>query len=160
MSDTHYKRSSSSPKQPRASIDKRLTWKANVTKKRKEMVVKIERILLSHWKKVVTFILENRILLYKTTIRSIWLYERELRGCTSNLTINANQLLPSEVLRTMADDLRIDPKILYVKDVIKQKTKEYHNILVNHPIKSSEPLKNETCYTRLKKKWQKRFAVL
>lgn len=141
-------------------LDRRLTWKAHVTKKRKEMDIKIRNMNWLIGKKSLLN-LDNKLLLYKAIIRPVWLYGCELWGCASNSTVDIIQRFQSKTLRIITGapwfvsnrTLHADLNIPYVKEAVKQKATKYHDVLQTHPNEVIEPLKEEPNYRRLKKKW-------
>jgi hypothetical protein len=63
-------------------FDRRLNWKVHITKKRKQTDFKAKEINWLIGKKS-NLSIENKILVYKAVIKSIWTYGIELWGCAS-----------------------------------------------------------------------------
>jgi hypothetical protein len=81
--------------------------------------------------------IENKLLIYKTTIIPIWTYGLELWGCASKSNISILQRSQSKILRMIADapwyvsnaTLHADLGISYVQDAIHQKCNKHHTTL-------------------------------
>jgi hypothetical protein len=84
--------------------------------------------------------LENKILLYKTTIKPIWTYGVEIWGCASKSHISIIQRSQSKILRMIANapwyvpniTLHEDLNVPLVKGVIKQRSTRYHSKIEEH----------------------------
>ena len=63
-------------------FDRRLNWKAHITKKRKQTDLKAKEINWLIGRKS-NLSIENKLLVYKAVIKPIWTYEIELWGCAS-----------------------------------------------------------------------------
>lgn len=143
-------------------LDRRLTWKTHISKKRKEMDIKIKKL---YWligrKSPLT--LENKTLLYKSIIRPIWTYGCQLWGCARNSNLDIIQRFQSKTLRNMANapwfvsnrTIHADLNIPYVKDIIKQYAIKHQNTLESHPNETMEPLTADPHNRRLQMKWPK-----
>ena len=71
-------------------FDKHLTWKDHVLTKRKQLEHKtreIKWLICRH----STLSLENKIIIYKTVLKPVWMYGIELWGSTSNCNIEIIQ---------------------------------------------------------------------
>lgn len=141
-------------------IDSKLTWKEHIVKKRKQIDLKIKEL---HWLigRKSKLSLENKLLLYKSIIKPIWVYGIEIWGCASISNINIIQRSQSKILRMLVDapwyvtnqTLHEDLNIPYVKDVIKDKSVKHHDKLVNHTNTILHPLLNPHNVRRLKRLW-------
>jgi ribosomal protein S17E len=102
--------------------------------------------------------LENKILLYKTIIKPIRTYGVEIWGCASKSNISIIQRSQSKVLRMIANApwyfpniiLHEDLNVPLVKEVIKQRSKIYHNKIQGHVNFLIQLLHNQR---RLKRNW-------
>lgn len=147
-------------------IDKRLTWKTHINKKRKQMDLKLKQMYWIMGKKS-NLSLENKILLYKSIIRPIWTYGCQLWGCASRSNVEVIQRFQSKTIRTIADapwyvtnqTLHVDFNIPYVKDIIKKYAIKHQKILEMHPNESLPPLTEDPQIRRLQKKWPKDLTV-
>jgi hypothetical protein len=81
-------------------LDSRLTWKDQVTKKRKQIDLKTKEL---NWviSRRSNLSLENKVLLYKTIIKPIWVYEIKLWGCASKSNISIIQRSQSKILQNI-----------------------------------------------------------
>jgi hypothetical protein len=77
---------SSSVKYLGIHLESRLTWKDHVTKKRKQIDLKTKELKWLIGRRS-NLSIENKVLLYKTIIKPIWVYEIELWGCASKSNI-------------------------------------------------------------------------
>jgi hypothetical protein len=104
--------------------------------------------------------LENKILLYKAAIKSIWAYGIELWDCASKTNIDIIQMLQSKILRAMTnapwyvsnDTLHKDLGIPMISDVIKGRGNKHHNQLETHTNPLMQSLLEEPNYRRLKRR--------
>ncbi|PNF38784.1 RNA-directed DNA polymerase from mobile element jockey [Cryptotermes secundus] len=141
-------------------LDSRLTWKQHITKKRKQVDLKVKDI---HWiigSKSSTS-LDSKVLLYKTIIKPIWTYGIELWGCASKSNIAIMQRRQSKILRmitnapwyvsnqTLHDDLNVP----FVKEVIQERSIKHHDKLGHHSNTLLQPLLEQQQRRRLKKLW-------
>jgi hypothetical protein len=84
--------------------------------------------------------LQNKVLLYKTVIKQIWVYGIELWGCASKSNISIIQRRQSKILRIITNKpwyvnnqtLHTDLNIPYINDVIKEKSTTHYNKLASH----------------------------
>jgi hypothetical protein len=107
-------------------LDNHLTWKEHIRKKRKQIDFKIKDMywLIGRNSKLS---LQNKILLYKTTIKPIWTYGVEIWGCCSKSNISIIRRSQSKILRMIANapwyvpniTLHEDLNVPLVKEVIK-----------------------------------------
>jgi hypothetical protein len=69
------------------TIDRKLTWKQHIVKKRKQVNITIKQLnwLLGRKSNLA---IENKLLIYKTIIIPIWTYGLELWGCASTSSIS------------------------------------------------------------------------
>ena len=81
-------------------FDRRLNWKAYITKKRKQTVLKAKEISWLIGRKS-NLSIENKLLVYKAVIKPIWPYGIELWGCASKSNTAIMQRAQSKILRTV-----------------------------------------------------------
>jgi hypothetical protein len=92
--------------------------------------------------------LENKILLYKTIIKPIWIYGAGICGCASKSNISIIQRCQSKILRMIANKPCYVPNITFhedlsvplVKEIIKQRSTRYHNKIEGHVNVLIQPL--------------------
>jgi hypothetical protein len=106
-------------------MDRKLTWKHHVVKKRKQVDLTIKQMnwLLGRKSKLAV---ENKILIYKAIIIPIWTYGLELWGCANKSNTSIIQRSQSKILRMIVDapwyvsnaTLYADLGISSVQDVI------------------------------------------
>jgi hypothetical protein len=105
--------------------------------------------------------LESKIFLYKAIIKPIWTYGIELWGCAIKLHIAKMQRSQSKILRMITNapwyvtnqTLHDDLKVLFIKDVIQEKSINHHDRLGNHSNPILQPLLEQQQRRRLKKLW-------
>ena len=91
---------------------------------------------------------ENKLLIYKAVINTIWSYGIELWGCTGKSNIVIMYRSQSKILRAIANEpwyvtnhtVRTDFNIPYVSDVIHERINKHHNNLEAHANPLIEPL--------------------
>lgn len=121
-------------------LDRRLTWKAHIWAKRKQLGLKFRSLYwLLNPKSQLS--LENKLLIYKVILKPIWTYGIQLWGsaCTSNIEIL--QRFQSKTLRTITNApwyvsnniIHDDLNIKTVKSEISAFSEKYHLRLVSHP---------------------------
>jgi hypothetical protein len=109
----------------------------------------------------ITLSLENKILFYKTIIKPIWTYGAEIWGCASKSNISIIQRGQSKILCMIANApwyvpsiiLNEDLNVLLVKEVIKQRSRRYHNKMEAHVNVLIQPLLEPHNERRLKRNW-------
>lgn len=121
-------------------LDRRLTWKAHIWAKRKQLGLKFRSLYwLLNSKSQLS--LENKLLIYKVILKPIWTYGIQLWGsaCTSNIEIL--QRFQSKTLRTITNApwyvsnniIHNDLYIKTVKSEISAFSEKYNLRLVSHP---------------------------
>ena len=83
-------------------LDRRLTWKTHIITKRKQLGLLLQRMYGILGRKS-EFSLVNKVLLYKTILKSIWTYGIPLWGSTSRSNIEILQRFQNKVLRTIVN---------------------------------------------------------
>ena len=141
-------------------FEKRLTWKAHVTSKRKQLDLKareIKWIIGRH----SPLSLENKILIYKTILKPVWTYGIELWGCASNSNIEIIQRYQSKLLRSITNapwyvtnhTLHSDLHIPYVREVFLERIANHRTSIAKHPNPLMAPLLRSLTTRRLKRRW-------
>jgi hypothetical protein len=142
------------------TFDYKLNWRQHIIKERKQMDQKIEELNWLIGKKSHLSI-DNKLLLYKTVMKSIWTYGIELWGCASKSNIAIIQRAQSKILRSLTNapfyvsnlTLHKDLKIPYVTELIKENSPKYFNKLENHSNPLLQPLLQPHENRRLKRIW-------
>lgn len=83
-------------------LDNKLNWKAHIVKKQKQMDLRFKELwwLLGRKSQLSA---NNKLLLYKSIIASIWTYGLKLWGCASKSNIAIIQRCQSKILRALVD---------------------------------------------------------
>jgi hypothetical protein len=79
-------------------LDSKLTWKDHVIKKRNQIELRTKELTWLIGRRS-NLSLDNKVLLYKTIIKPIWVYGIELWGCGSTSNISIIQRRQSKILR-------------------------------------------------------------
>ena len=106
-------------------LDQKLNWKEHIIRKPKQVKLKVKDLYWLIGRKS-PLLLENKLFLYKTIIKPIWIYGIEIWGCASKSSKAILQKTQSTTLRMMTDapryvtnlTLHDDHKIAFVRDVI------------------------------------------
>jgi hypothetical protein len=141
-------------------LDTKLTWQHHIQTKRKQLNLKIKEINWLIGRKS-HLSLDNKLLIYKTVIKPVWMYGCELWGCASKSNIHIIQRFQSKLLRTIADapwfvtnhTLHTDFKIPKVRDVIHERLCYHRRRLEAHTNPLLEPLLIVNNNRRLKRLW-------
>jgi hypothetical protein len=104
---------------------------------------------------------ENKVLLYKTIVKPIWVYGIEFCGCASKSNISIIQRSQSKILRIITNapwyvtnqTLHTDLNIPYSNDVIREKSIIHHNTLARHPNDILQPPVEPQHNRRLRRYW-------
>jgi hypothetical protein len=142
-------------------LDSKLTWREHIIKKRKQLDCKTRKMLwLIGRKSPLT--LENKLLIYKTVLRPIWTYGKELWGCASKTNIAILQRYQSKLLRIITNapryvanqTLHTDLRIQYVQALRDEYIKKHRSTLEHHPNPVVKVLLLHNHPTRrLKRRW-------
>jgi len=110
-------------------FEKCLTWKNHVATKRKQLDLKTREM---YWLigKHSHLSLENKLLIYKTVLKPVWTYGKELCGCATKSNIAVIQRYQSKFLRSITNapwyvsnqTLHSDLHIPYVHTVFRERT--------------------------------------
>jgi len=140
-------------------MDKKLTWREHIVKKRKQIDLKFKQLYWLLGRKSLLS-LENKVLVYKVAITPIWTYGIKLWGCASNSSITILQRCQSKILQSMADapwyvsnsTLHNDLGIPFIKDVLQERSTKHHDCLKVHPNTLLQPLLEKQNNRRLKRR--------
>jgi hypothetical protein len=121
-------------------LDRRLTWHTHIFAKRKQLGLSLTKMywLLGRKSKLST---NNKLLIYKVTLKPIWTYGIQLWGTTSNSDIVILERFQSKVLRLIVDApcyvsnsvIRKDLQISIVKEEISRFGSHYDVCISVHP---------------------------
>lgn len=120
-------------------LDRRLTWKAHIMTKRKQLNLLLRRyywVLGPHSR----MSLNNKVLIYKCIIKPIWSYGIQLWGTASNSNIDILERFQSKILRVITNApwyvtnniIRRDLYLPTVKEVILNSSTRYQQKLESH----------------------------
>jgi hypothetical protein len=92
-------------------LDRRLTWRTHIFTKRKQLGLTLTKI---HWLfgRKSQLSLSNKILLYKTILKSIWTYGIQLWGTASISNVEILERFQSKILRQIVDAPRYVPNTI------------------------------------------------
>lgn len=120
-------------------LDKGLTWKTHVWKKRKQLGLKMRKHywLIGRRSKLS---LSNKMLVYKAVIKPIWTYGLQLWGAAANSTIQCIERFQNKTLRVICDapyfvrnvDIIKDLKVNTVREEISKCSEKYLEKLSSH----------------------------
>jgi hypothetical protein len=138
------------------TLDYKLNGRQHIIKKRKQMDQKIKEFNWLIGKKSHLSI-DNKLLLYKTVIKPIWIYGIELWEST----IAIIQQAQSKLLRSITNapwyvsnlTLHKDLKTPFVTEFIRENSTKYFNKLENHSNPLLQPLLQPHENRRLKRIW-------
>ena len=121
------------------TLDAKLRWKAHVKKKREEMDLKYKRI---YWLigRNSSLSRQNKLLLYKQILKTIWTYGIQLWGCTKQSHIDITQRFQNKVLRNMVkapwcirnNDLHRNLQVNVVSSEIQRLAQKHEGRLHHH----------------------------
>lgn len=136
-------------------LDRRLTWKLHVLKKRKELDLKVKKMywLIGRRSKLS---LQNKVLIYKTIIKPVWTYGIELWGTTSTSNLEILQRFQSKTMRLLTDapwfvrnaNLHKDLQIPTIRDEISRRSRRYQSRISDHPNEMARSLLSRVSITR------------
>lgn len=121
-------------------IDKTLTWRTHIWKKRLQLNLKFKSYywLLGRNSQLS---LDNKLLIYKVIFKPVWLYGIQIWGTASNSNISILERLQSKILRTITNapqfitnaEINIDLKMNTIKSEIVRASEKYLVKLEMHP---------------------------
>ena len=121
-------------------LDRRLTWKDHIKKKREHLNIKTKKL---YWllgpKSELS--LENKIKIYGAILKPVWTYGIQLWGTTSNSNVEILQRYQSKTLRQIVNapwyitnhHIHDDLQIPIIKNEINRFSSRYLERLSNHP---------------------------
>lgn len=120
-------------------LDRRLTWRAHITAKRKQLDMRFKKMYWLLGRKS-QLSLNNKVLLLKTILKPIWTYGIELWGTASDSNIEILQRFQSKALRSITNapyyitnkSLHNDLSMPFIKSEIKRYSSNYLARLSNH----------------------------
>jgi len=139
-------------------LDLRLTWQNHIFTERKQLGLQLHRMYWIIGRKS-KLSLENKLIIYKTILKSIWTYGIPLWGTASNSNIEILQRFQNKVLRSIVNAplyvlntiLHTDLQIPTVKAEITNFSTKYRQTLITHPNKLIPALPDEEGPRRLKR---------
>lgn len=121
-------------------LDRRLTWKTHIWKKRLQLAEKVRQMywIIGKKSKLST---SNKILVYKSILKPIWTYGIQLWGSASNSNVEIVERFQNGILRLILNLPRYVPSwlllreigICSVKEEIMNSSQKYQTRLKNHP---------------------------
>ena len=139
-------------------LDRRLTWKTHIFNKRKQLGLLFQRMYWILGRKS-ELSLSNKVLLYRTILKSIWTYGIPFWVSASHSYIEFLQRFQNNVLRTIVNAPRyISNKLLHtdlqmptVREEITKFSTNHRVKLLTHPNERTSNLLNEQGSGRLKR---------
>lgn len=140
-------------------LDRRLTWREHIWKKRLQMNLMFKKMYWLLGRKS-QLNLHNKVLIYKCVIKPVWTYGLQLFGTASNSNIEILQRFQNKVLRNIVNAPWYVPNDVIHKDLqmnsinveITATINAYRNRIANHPnMEASNLLVNERRTSRFKK---------
>lgn len=120
-------------------LDRGLTWKKHVQAKRTQLNLKFSKMywLLGRNSRLSV---ENKLIIYKSILKPVWVYGIQLWGTTSNSNLQVIQRFQSKTLRTILnapwyinnDMIHRDLQMKTVKGVVSEYSERYLHRLENH----------------------------
>ena len=140
-------------------LDRRLTWKTHIWNKRKQLGLTMRKYywIMSRTSQLTT---ENKLLVYKSIVKPIWMYGIQLWGSASDSNIEIIQRFQSKTLRMIVNapwfvqnaEIHKDTKMKTVKEEIENARARYKDRLKNHPNQLAKELVKNKNVGRLKRK--------
>lgn len=150
---------SSSAKYLGLTLDSKLTWRAHVLKKKKELNLKYNNLNWLMGRKSPLAI-ENKLIIYQQILKPIWSYGSQLWGCAKPSIIGHIQSFQNRILRNIVNapwyirntDLQRDLGIDSVKNTISKIANTHHGKLLEHVnIEARELINNNHQSRRLRR---------
>jgi hypothetical protein len=109
-------------------LDRRRTWRKQITTKRKQLDLKLRNLYWIIGRKS-QLSLENKLLVYKVILKPVWTYGVQLRGTASNSNLEILERFQSKVLRIITDTPWYIPKTVIKRELqiptVKQDARKY-----------------------------------
>jgi hypothetical protein len=124
-----------------------LTWRKHITTKRKQLDPQLWKLYwILVWKSQLS--LENKLLMYKAILKTIWTYGVQLWGMASNSNIDILERFQSKVLRIVTNAPWYVPntviwrelRVLSVRQEVQNYSITYRHRLDNHPNRPAKSL--------------------
>jgi hypothetical protein len=132
-------------------LDRRLTWKKHILKKRKQLDIKLRSLywLIGRNSKLS---LTNKLLLYKVILKPVWAYCIQLWGSAANSNLEILERFQSKVLQIIVNApwfipnhiIKRDLQIKTVKSEIRGYCVNYNKRPATHPIALANQLLTKT----------------
>ena len=130
-------------------LDRRLTWKSHIFKKRKQLSIQLRKMYWLLGRKS-PLSLENKLLIYKCILKPVWCYGIQLWGTAASSNIDIIQRFQSKMLRLIANapwymsNIRLHKElnIPSIRETIMEYTQNYKNRITNHPNTLAKRLMN------------------
>ncbi|GAB0088404.1 hypothetical protein DMENIID0001_028090 [Sergentomyia squamirostris] len=121
-------------------LDKRLTWRNHIKKKRLQLNLKCRHLywLLGKKSKVTT---ENKLLIYKSIIKPVWTYGIQMWGIAAKSNLDIFQRFQNRVLRQVLnapwyvtnEQIHRDLNMSTIREEILAASERYRGRLISHP---------------------------
>lgn len=121
-------------------LDKTLTWRTHIWKKRQQLNLKFRK---HYWilGRTSKLSIRNKLLVYNTILKPVWTYGIQLWGTAAKSNISIMERLQSKVLRSITDapwfvsnkDIYCDLEVPTISEVIVQCSVRYIKRLESHP---------------------------
>jgi hypothetical protein len=121
-------------------LDRKLTWRNNISAKKKQLDLKLRNMYWIIGRKS-QLSLANKLLVYKAILKPIWTYGIQLWGTASNSNIDILESFQSKVLRIITDApwyvsnavIKHDLQVPSVRQEVRTHSVTYHTRLNCHP---------------------------
>lgn len=140
-------------------LDRRLTWNHHIKTKREELRFRFRDYywLLGRNSKLYT---DNKLLIYKSILKPVWMYGIQLWGSASNSNISILQRMQNNILRSICNapwfttnsEIHKYLEMNTVKEEILFASKVYKERLIRHPNELAVKLTTRDYGKRLKRK--------
>jgi hypothetical protein len=114
------------------TLDRSLTWRPHITKKKTQINLKLRQM---HWLigRKSNLSIHNKLLLYKAIIKPIWTYGIQLWGCTKPSKSQIIRRVQSKILLVIYDaPCYVSDKTLHESSVITLVEDEMHRVTHNY----------------------------
>jgi Reverse transcriptase (RNA-dependent DNA polymerase)/Endonuclease-reverse transcriptase len=121
-------------------LDKKLTWREHIKKKREELDIRYRKMYWLIGRKSLLSV-DNKVLLYKAMLKPVWTYGIQLWGSAKNNNVEILQRFQNKVLKaivnaplyTRIEEIHEYLKIPTVKEEIRRYSEKYQLKLQSHP---------------------------
>lgn len=139
-------------------LDRRLTWQKHIKTKREELNIRYKLLywLLGRNSKLST---DNKLLIYKSVLKPLWMYGIQLWGAASDANISMLQRIQNTILRTISNahwfiknsEIHQHLNMHTVKEEIRLTAEKYKRRLSAHPNRLAAELAKAEYHSRLKR---------